>query len=253
MGTFVSIRTFQFSYFDPQLGHPDWSGKTVLDFGGNAGNILRDPNCTIDPAKYWCVDLSRDAIELGRKRHPTAHFEFYDRYNFEYNPGGVKELPVPDLGRRFDIIIAYSVFTHTSRGEMRDLVKQLRALLTDGGVLAFTFVDPDWQPPPGWVDATRGDETPDADNLMWRLIVSRGREEAVEWAADARRNGLTWVTLVNHEELVLDEGDDWVRQGEERSQYFAFCTTEHMSSLYPEAEIRPPVRPQRHSCCILRN
>jgi SAM-dependent methyltransferase len=253
MGTFISIRSFQFAYFDPQLGHPDWPSAAVLDFGGNAGNMLLDPNCTINPENYWCVDLSRDAIELGRKRHPGAHFEFYDRYSFEYNPGGVRDLPIPDLGRRFDIITAYSVFTHTSRREMETLVEQLRSMLTAGGVLAFTFVDPEFDPPEGWVDATRNDETPGLDNLMWRLTLSRGREEAARLAADARRRGLTWATLVNHEELVLDEGDDWIRQGEERSQYFAFCTTEHMRSIYPEAEIRPPVRPQRLSCCILRN
>jgi SAM-dependent methyltransferase len=252
MGTFVSIRTHQFAYFDPQLGHPDWAAKSVLDFGGNAGNILQDPNCTIDPEKYWCIDISRDAIELGRQRHPRAHFVWYDRYNFEYNPTGTKNLPIPDLGRRFDIILAYSVFTHTSRAELRDLIGQLRARLTDGGVLAFTFVDPDFDPPDGWVDWAREDECPGLDNLLWRLTISRGAEEAAEIAARARRKPLTWATLVNHEVLVTDPSDEWSNLGDERSQYFAYCTEDHMRSIYPDAEILPPVRPQRQSCCVLR-
>ena len=32
--------SIQFTYFDKQLGHPDWTGKMVLDFGGNRGSFL---------------------------------------------------------------------------------------------------------------------------------------------------------------------------------------------------------------------
>ena len=40
-----SCRKFgQVHYFDQQLGHPDWTAKTVLDFGGNQGNLLVDSN-----------------------------------------------------------------------------------------------------------------------------------------------------------------------------------------------------------------
>src|ERR687895_1207799 len=69
MASWISTRTGQFAYFDRQLQHPDWSGKKVLDFGGNVGNILLDPKCTIEPANYWSIDVSRDAIAEGRRRH----------------------------------------------------------------------------------------------------------------------------------------------------------------------------------------
>src|SRR2546421_3718139 len=136
MVAWISNRRGQFSYFDRQLGHPDWTEANVLDFGGNVGNILSDPDCTIDPRRYWCLDLHKEAIVEGQRRYPSAHFEFYDRYNFEFNPDGDRRLPVPDLGARFDVILAYSVFSHTSRGEMRELVGQLRGMLTGGGGLA---------------------------------------------------------------------------------------------------------------------
>jgi hypothetical protein len=44
----------------------DWRGKNVLDFGGNIGNMLRDPNCTIDHERYWCLDVVEESIEKGR-------------------------------------------------------------------------------------------------------------------------------------------------------------------------------------------
>jgi hypothetical protein len=43
---------------------------------------------------------------------------------------------------KFDIILAFSVFTHTHQKEMLELVEQLRRLLAPRGVLAFTFCDP---------------------------------------------------------------------------------------------------------------
>ena len=36
----ISGRTSQFRYFDEQLGRPGWTGKKVLDFGGNTGGFL---------------------------------------------------------------------------------------------------------------------------------------------------------------------------------------------------------------------
>jgi len=29
----------QFAYFNRQLDYPDWTGQTVLDFGGNSGSL----------------------------------------------------------------------------------------------------------------------------------------------------------------------------------------------------------------------
>src|SRR5262245_13016846 len=132
------VKATQFAYFDEQLDHPDWRGKRVLDFGGNKGNLLLDTACAISHQNYYCLDVIREAIEEGRKSFPEAHWIHYDRYNCSFNPDGVVDLPVPDLGVNFDVILAFSVFTHTTREEMKELVKQLRARLAPGGLLAFT-------------------------------------------------------------------------------------------------------------------
>ena len=248
--SFVSTKLGQFRYFDQQLGRPVWSGKRILDFGGNRGNLLRDPNANIDQDKYWCIDVSRDAILNGKECFPKAHWIFYDRHNFQFNPEVISALRIPNTGEKFDVILAYSVFTHTSKAEMIDMVGQLLAFLTDRGVLAFTFFDPQW-------NAFNGAPFP-GSNLKWRLEVNKTRNPGMD--VDSlldKSKGANWVTLVNHELYVDDEGEN---EGEHEQQpdpadhkaYIVFCDPEHMKTIFPEAEILPPAAPERHHCCVIR-
>jgi SAM-dependent methyltransferase len=243
--SFVSRKIGQFRYFDQQLGHLDWASKTVLDFGGNSGNLLRDPRTSIDPARYWCIDVSPAGIARGQDTFPQAHWILYDRYNFEFNPCGVKGLPIPDTGQRFDVIVAYSVFTHTSKQEMLDLVGQLRGLLADDGVLAFTFLDPQWQ-------AFDGDPYP-GSNLQWRLEKRREVNPNIDIRPLLERaQGAGWLALVNDDELYCDDEHEREHDVDDRRAYVTFCNPDHMKTMFSEAEILPPVKPERHHCCVIR-
>ncbi|HKT01135.1 MAG TPA: class I SAM-dependent methyltransferase [Rugosimonospora sp.] len=254
MTTWISQRFGQFTYFDEQLGHPAWAGKKVLDFGGNVGNLLVGEEVPIAPVDYWSMDVSRDAIVEGQRRHPDAHFIFYDRYNFEYNPTGRIGLPLPDPGVRFDVIVAWSVFTHNNQAELLDLVGQARTLLAPGGSLAFSFLDPQWTPPPGWA---RPGDWPGLSNLH-RLLMDRKKVDTpADWTPTealtrAARRELTYVTLVNSEELCFDPDDDGISPGSPPQRYIAFCTVPHMHTLFPDAVVLPPVRPERQHCVVLR-
>lgn len=243
--SFVSTKLGQFRYFDQQLGRPVWSGKKVLDFGGNRGNLLRDPDARIDEDKYWCIDVSRDAIVVGREHFPKAHWIFYNRHNLQFNPDGVRALSVPDTGENFDFILAYSVFTHTSKAEMIDMVEQLLGFLRDRGALAFTFFDPRW-------NAFNGDPFP-GSNLKWRLQVNKTDNPNMD--VDAlldRSKGAKWLTLVNHELYVDDDGKTEPQNPAEHTAFIVFCDPEHMKTIFPEAEILPPAPPERHHCCVIR-
>lgn len=296
MATFITKRKVQFRFFDHQLGSPDWTGKRVLDFGGNAGNVLLDPNCQIEPGNYWCIDLSRDAIAEGRRRHPEAHFIFYDRYNFEYNPTGTIGLPIPDPGIRFDFIVAWSVVTHNNKADSLKLIDQLVALLADDGKLAVTFTDPTWTPPPIWshestsLDLSRLDEIlmgikdykPEMDagtlqawaektdfehksvnwsNLHWALEKMHAAQPEMDVAKlleQAEKTTLTWIAVVNGDELVVEPDGDELPEEDSRNPvdhrlfgYLNFCTAEFMGRLYPNAQIRPPVKPDRMHCAII--
>jgi SAM-dependent methyltransferase len=238
--SFVTRNTGQFPYFNAQLDKPEWRGKTVLDFGGNTGNILHHPDSTIDHEGYWCIDLSKDAIEIGKKACPKANFVFYDRYNFEFNPTGVVDLPIPDTGMKFDYIIASSVFTHTGKGEMLRTTDHLRSLLAPGGRLAFTFHEPHYVPPNGV-----------ASNLNHYLnlrIINPYRRLAL---AEKGRNA-TWCTLA-YRDLYVENEDLRAYALDEQGAYLTFYASECIARLFPDGEIREPIPPfDRHHCCILR-
>jgi hypothetical protein len=117
-------------------------------------------------------DVIKDAIEEGRRSFPK-------RTGRTTIATTVHSIPTESSILRFrfrtefDVILAYSVFTHTTLEEMHDccaIGREARA----GGTLAFTFIDPHWQ-----------------DNLRWRLErSSRGIEECCERVAT--RAGVRW-------------------------------------------------------------
>ena len=226
-----AVKVGQFAYFDEQLGHPDWHGKLVLDFGGNRGNLLFDSACQIRACDYYCTDVIKEAIDEGRRTFPDAHWIHYDRYNCSFNPEGVIDLPVPDFGVQFDLILAYSVFTHTTLEEMRSLVAQLETKLAPGGRLAFTFIDPQWQ-----------------DNLKWRLERSNlecDAERLLEQGCKAR-----WWSLVNGV-LFIENNGEWSHEPDACMTYHVFYTEEFMREQLPHAVIRPPVTGEMQHCCIV--
>ena len=247
---FLSSKTGQFTYFSQQLGEHDWRSKNVLDFGGNIGNMLRDPNCTIDEERYWCLDVVRESIERGREVFPKSHWIFYDRYSFFFNPHGAKQLKLPEMETLFDYVVAYSVFTNTSRADMLDLVSQLEERLADGGALAFTFIDPNYH---SWPDRDA------RNNLVWRLDREIYLESEKGNTLDIDVQGLAeraksaeWFVLVNGEDLYLETEKIRHYEPQEQRTYHTFYTVGYMKSLFPRAKILPPVNDEMQHCCVLR-
>lgn len=232
------------------LGERDWRGKYVLDFGGNIGNMLRDPHSTIDEKRYWCIDVVKESVESGKAAFPKAHWVFYDRYCFFFNPQGISQLKLPEVSQSFDYIVAYSVFTNTSRTDMFDLVDQLRDCLSDRGALAFTFIDPHCFSWPGWYDG---------NNLRWRLereiFLEKEKGNTLDIDVDAlcnRARGVPWFVLVNGEDLYLETEATKTYEPERQRTYHTFYSIEYMKSLYPEATILPPVNDEMQHCCVIK-
>lgn len=249
MATFISKRETQFSYFDQLLGNPVWKGSKILDFGGNVGGFLVSAGDRVRHEDYWCLDLNRGAIEQGQRSFSRAHFHHYNRYSSQYNPDGVRHLPVPDLGLKFDIILAFSVFTHTHRDEMLELTGQLRNLLRGEGVFAFTFTDPSYDRSLSNPELPSGTDV--RKMLEWRRAENPSLEieEMVETARHAK-----WCVLID-EELYVEPGREFShqeREGRAGESYCSYFTVEHMESLFPDAKVLPPVNPEWQHCCVFK-
>jgi SAM-dependent methyltransferase len=252
----ISTRVSQFAYFDQVLDHPVWSKHKILDFGGNVGGLLAGAGNNIVHTDYWCIDLNRAAVEEGRRRYPQAHFVHYDRYSSQFNPGGVRHLPIPNCGLKFDIILAFSVFTHAHQIEMNELVHQLQSMLAPKGVLAFTFCDARYDRSLTSPDVPSGS---DVRKILEKLkdkpsslkIHPPGDiDEIVERARQAN-----WCILID-EKLHVEPGPEICHQermGAPGESYNSYFTVNYMASLFPKATVRAPVRPEWQHCCILRN
>ena len=234
----------QFAFFNRQLDYPDWCGQAVLDFGGNSGSLLLNPDCTIRPEDYYCVDVIPQALEEGRKRFPQAHWVHYNRYNCSFNPEGIDGLPIPDMGIEFGMILAYSVFTHTTRDEMKELVEQLQARLAPGGSLAFTFIDPHFT---AWPEAYKG------NNLKWRLERVRETNPSVDVEGLMEHSrGAAWCALVDGTQLYVDDNGVWSNEAQTCMTYDVFYTAEFLQREFSLTAIRPPVNGEMQHCCIIR-
>lgn len=249
MATIISTRETQYGYFDQVLAGPNWQGSKIMDFGGNVGGFLVSAGDRVNHDDYWCLDLNRGVVEQGRRDFPRAHFSHYNRYSSQYNPDGIRNLPVPDLGLKFDIILAFSVFTHTHQTEMIELVEQLQGVLTLQGVLAFTFTDPSYDRSLSAHDLPSGTDV--RKILGWQQAnnPTLDIEGMVETARQSR-----WCVLVD-DKLYVEPGDELSNQehrGKPWESYCSYFTVDYMRSLFPEAVVLPPVSPEWQHCCILK-
>lgn len=247
---FVSKKMGQFTYFSLQMGESVWRGKKVLDFGGNIGNLLKDPNSTIEQEQYWCIDVDKDSLARGQAFYPKSHWVHYNRYCFFFNPHGVPNLALPDLGQSFDYIVAYSVFTNTTQTDMLQLVGQLEGLLANNGALAFTFIDPHYLSWPGQYHG---------NNFEWRLDREKqlARERGTTLDLDVRNlTGRTqhadWLILVNSADLYVETEDIQPYEPEQQRTCHAFYSEEYMKKLFPHASVLPPVNNEMQHCCVIR-
>jgi len=224
----------QFAYFDFQLGHPDWSRASVLDFGGNRGDLLKGSGGAIDPSRYWNLDVSRQAVNAGARRFRHGHFVHYDRWHYCYNPRGSRREPLPRLPVRFDFILAFSVFTLICELELIELVTGLRSQLAEGGVLAFTFIDPCYR-------QMLNDRL--VTNLEWRLEVAAECGVPIDPKTMATAASPTASCYLIERRRIEDAP---------RLAFETFLTADHVQELFPGCQILAPATNIRHHCCVIR-
>jgi SAM-dependent methyltransferase len=244
----TGARETQFAYFDEVLGHPQWTGRKILDFGGNFGNFLRRAR-GVDQADYWCMEVHEPILKHGRAEFPRAHFVHYNRYSAEYNPSGIRNLPVPDCGVAFDFILAFSVFTHMHRIEVIEFIAALRGMLAPDGIFAFTFTDHRY-------DRSLSDPRLPAGSDVRKNLLREGKHPpSIIDTLVERAQSASWCVALDGE-LYLEPGPELCgqnRSGRPWESYCSYFTTETMQSLVPDGILHAPVQPDWQHCCVVRN
>jgi SAM-dependent methyltransferase len=112
-----------------------WEGKRVLDFGCGAGRTLRHFLEEAEHAEFCGCDIDGPSIDwLTEHLAPPLHV---------FRSGELPNLPQPD--GYFDLVYAFSVFTHLSDEWAGWLLELHRVLKPDGLLFATFLTEPHWQ------------------------------------------------------------------------------------------------------------
>lgn len=111
---------------------PNYRNETILDFGGNRGNLL---DGDINPNKYTCLDISKEGLEALPSGVKSIH---WNRHHSYYNPNGKPHEPFPKL-KWHGIVFANSVFTHHVLDEALYCINKLSNYTNR---IVFTYIDP---------------------------------------------------------------------------------------------------------------
>jgi SAM-dependent methyltransferase len=114
--------------FRKLLGH-GMDDRMILDFGCGYGRIIRLMYYFSSPARIWGLDPWEKSIELCRADGVLGQLAVSD-----YLPTA---LPVGDT--RFDLIYAFSVFTHLSERAATMALTTLRRYVARGGLFVITI------------------------------------------------------------------------------------------------------------------
>ncbi len=95
---------------------------SVLDIGGNAGNLLLYDDKIGIIEKYSCLDVSKLAIDYGKFLHPNSNFYYYNKFNWIYNITGEPNVKYPEI-EEHDYTFLYNVALCC---DYRDLIEILQ-------------------------------------------------------------------------------------------------------------------------------
>lgn len=122
----VFVRTMLQMY--GEFGHKSIRESRVLDFGCGWGRLLRLMNKYVPSCKLYGVDPWDESLALCRHSGIRAQLARSD-----YLP---RSLPFDD---KFDLVFAFSVFTHLSERAMAHALEAIRDRTAAGGVLVLTI------------------------------------------------------------------------------------------------------------------
>jgi SAM-dependent methyltransferase len=137
----------------------EWAGKRVLDFGCGAGRTLRHFVDEAHEAEFWGCDIHAESVAwINANLNPPLHAFVND-----------EQPPLPRPDGSFDLIYAFSVFTHLTDSWSAWLL-ELHRLLAPGGVLVASFLGA------GMSQATAGEPWVE-ERVGMNVVADRGWDD----------------------------------------------------------------------------
>ncbi len=196
LGQTVSfVRALAYNY--AALRNRSLSGARIMDYGCGYGRISRMLYYYSDPEAIWAVDPWDLAVNLCREAGMVGNIAQSD-----YLP---TSLPAPEAA--FDVMFAFSVFTHTSRNATDAALSSLRNHIAPNGLLVITI-----RPPEYWV--VNPEYAPQADAYQAKhdaegfAFAPHGRD-TVEGEATYGDTSMTLDFLAQNYPDWRIEGADW--------------------------------------------
>jgi SAM-dependent methyltransferase len=143
------IRSVSYNYH--KLLGKNLTERTILDFGCGYGRHLRLMYYFSSPQRIWGVDPWEKSLKICRADNVLGNLAVSD-----YLP---RSLPVGEL--KFDLIYAFSVFTHLSERATKLALITLRSYIADDGLLVITI-----RPSEYWKSIVRTLPDIDPDSLV---------------------------------------------------------------------------------------
>jgi SAM-dependent methyltransferase len=174
--------------------------KRILDFGCGYGRIARLMYYYTSPANYYGVDPWELSINLCREARLPGNIALSD-----YLP---ESLPVGET--RFDLIYAFSVFTHLSQRAANTALSTLKKYLKPSGLLVITI-----RPIEYWSTFVSSEAAPWAQRL-----VAAHREHGFAFAPHSRAavdGDITYGDTSMTIRYLQESRPDWLVIGYDRS------------------------------------
>lgn len=110
-----------------KIGKPLDRGASLLDFGVGWGRIARCFIKDLGKDEVFGTDITQEFIDICKKCFRSNNFIVNDSFP-----------PTPIPSRRFDFVVAYSVFSHLSERACAAWMEEFSRILVPGGVVAVT-------------------------------------------------------------------------------------------------------------------
>lgn len=138
--------------FDNPFGNPIFADlaperfDSVVDFGCGCGRLARQMIQQRDrPRRYLGFDLHPGMVRWCQRELATRavgfEFKHHDIFNIAFNPGPEKPsvLPMPAEDGSASLMIALSVFTHTTQAQTEHYLSEVARVLRPDGVLVASW------------------------------------------------------------------------------------------------------------------